>query len=52
MGESTALPDLYDDVLVIGGESPPTDGPPVARIGGFWRQPDYGLSYLLARVVS
>jgi hypothetical protein len=47
-GESTELPDLYDDVLVFGGGSPATDGPPTARIGGFWSQLDYGRSYLLA----
>jgi hypothetical protein len=42
------LPTIYDRVLVFGGGSPPTDGPPIAKIGGFLPQPDYGLSYLLA----
>jgi hypothetical protein len=42
MGESAELPDLYDDVLAFGGGSPATDGPPTARIGGYWQQPDYG----------
>ncbi len=43
------LPAIYENVLIIGGGSPPSDGPPVAQVGGSWRrQPDYGLSYLLA----
>lgn len=41
-------PDIYGGILVFGGGSPETDGPPVARIGGAWAQPNLGLSYLLA----
>jgi len=42
------LPAIYDRVLIFGGGSPCTDGPPIARVGGHFREPDYGLSYLLA----
>ncbi len=48
MADSKALPDIYDDVLVFGGGSPATDGPPIAKVGGFWSHPDYDRSYLLA----
>lgn len=49
MGDSSSkLPDLYKDILIIGGGSPRTDGPPIAEVGGFWRHPDYALAYLLA----
>jgi len=41
-------PDIYGSVLAIGGGSPTREGPPVAKVGGFWSEPNLGLSYLLA----
>jgi hypothetical protein len=41
-------PDIYRSVLAFGGGSPTSEGPPVAKVGGFWAEPNLGLSYLLA----
>ena len=38
-------PDIYGSVLVIGGGSATSDGPPVAKVGGFWGEQNLGLSY-------
>jgi hypothetical protein len=42
------LPRIYDQILIIGGGSPPTEGHPIAEIGGAWYAPEYGFAYLLA----
>ncbi|MGH7434258.1 MAG: hypothetical protein ACRENE_01125 [Polyangiaceae bacterium] len=47
-GTLRQLPRIYDQIMIIGGGSPPTDGRPVAKVGGFWRSCEYGLAYLLA----
>ena len=40
-------PEIYANVLILGGGSPPGDAVS-GRIGGVWVQPNLGLSYLLA----
>ncbi len=40
-------PEIYRGILVFGGGSPKEGGPPIARIGGRWAQPNLALSYLL-----
>jgi len=43
-----ARPAIFSNILIMGGGSPGTDGPPMARVGGVWAEPNLGLSYLFA----
>lgn len=45
---TTPRPRIYESILVLGGGTPATSGATFAKVGGFWGNPNLGLSYLLA----
>lgn len=45
-------PAIYDDILGFGIRNERSEEQVTARLGGFWAQPNYALSYLLAASVA